>query len=265
LKTVFIILLSLIALPAWGTPDKVEFIFLSMEKMALLDEALEKQDAVHLAKVAELDCIPMGDGCFNPQSGFTETDKKEIQEKKPLKLQKPKDEIKIKTFNSLDTSLINCDKNYYFDMFCGKAKGSVANGGEVEIWVDTSSSLRKMDYSKQPNYCKRRAFVKKAVEGCKGKVSVSVFNTTLKGMGDLSNICLNYGANDTDNIIEWVKQSKAKYLLVVTDIDELNGKLSEFLDEVGAKLHGTEVTDFTVSDLVKFTNTFIKTCKAVKK
>jgi hypothetical protein len=266
MKNILGILLLVFSMNALAAPQKIEMIFLSPQKVAQLLELLDKQkdSSKILGFLAQTDeelknCIPMGDGCFHPQLGYL--DKKPIAGNPAPTIAIPKDpELQLKIFSAVETSMVSCDKGNYFDIFCGKekAKGKPA---EIEIWFDISSSLKMVDYDKDPNHCARRSFMTKVMDGCKDKVKISVYNTALKEVGDFSSVCLAYGTNDGSKLLQWMKDSEAKTLVVVTDIDEVSTAMQDFLSKHGAKMVGDGVKAFTSTDLVDYANDFIKTCK----
>jgi hypothetical protein len=123
-----------------------------------------------------------------------------------------------------------------------------------------SSSFRAIDYNRDPNYCNRRTFLTKVMESCKDKVSASIYNTSIKQLGELSSACLSYGSNDEAKLHQWIKDSQAKTLLIVTDVDEMSKSMREFLDSKGAKFIG-EMKPFTSTDLANYAKEFSKVCK----
>lgn len=264
---------------AMATPQKIEMIFLSPGKVTQLLQQLDKGDKEKvLSFIAEGElsyqdnCIPMGEGCFHPQFGYL--NRKAVISGGPSILDSPKTEVnlqangvgdgpesefKLKTFNALETSMINCEKGNYFDIFCGKQRAQ-GNFAEVEIWFDVSSSFRAIDYNRDPNYCNRRTFLSTVLENCKDKVNASIYNTSLKPLGELASACLSYGSNDEAKLLQWIKDSQAKTLLIVTDVDEMSKSMREFLDSKGAKFIG-EMKPFTSTDLANYANEFSKVCK----
>ncbi len=263
---------------AIATPQKIEMIFLSPQKTAQLLELIEKKDSEKLLSLLTqndqtyLDnCVPMGDGCFHPQYGYINrkpvvtSQATTVTETKPPVLgasgiPEGKDpELQLKTFNAIETNLVNCDKGNYFDIFCGKTKPT-GKFAEVEIWFDVSSSLRAADYNRDPNFCNRRSFLTKVTEGCKDHVSAYIYNTSLKQVGDPSSVCLSYGGNDEPKLLQWIKDSQAKTLLIVTDVDEMSKEMRDFLDSKGAKYTG-ELKSFYSNDLVDYAKEFVKYCK----
>lgn len=261
-----IVVASLLPSMAFATPKKIEMIFLSPKKISMILELLDKKQNIpmsaHLAQNDEVNCVPMGDGCFNPQLGYIEK-KPEVSADDKAKAQAIAEENKkaeLKTFNAVETSMVNCDKSNYFDIFCGKERGEVPPA-EIEIWFDISSSLKSVDYTKDGDQCDRRSFMEVVTKNCKSKVRVSVYNTSIKEMGDHSGVCLSYGTNDQKRLLNWMKDSQAKYLLIVTDIDEMSIEMRDFLSSNGAKMTGDGVKAFTSNDLIDYAKDFTKMCK----
>lgn len=263
MKLFFLLIMLFHSLMAMAMPSKIQMVFLSPAKTSdilnLIDRINEMNQYKKMAQAEIENCVPMGDGCFHPQYGYIE--KKDLAKKEKSEPKIIKDEeMKLKTFNAIETNLVNCDKNYYFDIYCGKANQAVSNS-EIEIWFDISSSLRTVDYNKDPNFCGRRTFLEEVMRKCKSKVSYSIYNTSLKQGGEASSVCMSYGTNDEKRLITWMKDSKAKKLYIVTDIDEMSQEMRSFLDENGAKIIGDGTKAFTSSDLINYANELIKDCK----
>ena len=254
----------------WATPENIEFIFLSRTSSSYINQYLDQQPLLFYKPQFVFDnsfkeqCIPVGDGCFHPQLGIVDKDtsSKKANVNIPLKKKekKPKKIDKIK--NTLESDLISCDKNYHFDLFCGKAQKVETSGrpSDMEIWVDTSSSMRQIDYSKEANFCKRREFIQKVKSGCKKDIKISTYNTSIKSISDLSGVCVNYGLNSVPRLIDWIKRSNAKYLIIVTDIDEMSNRLRSFLNQTGAKIVGVGISGFSSIDLVAYSPVIINLC-----
>lgn len=258
----------------WAAPQNIEMIFLSPQKVAQLLDLINKKSTnstrILLAADESAPCLPMGDGCFHPQLGFinrkpdvtvlptTEANTR-LQEKKEIQVEKDVPN-ELKTFNAVETNMINCDKGNYFDIYCGKTRPN-SKPSEIEIWFDISSSLRAVDYSKDSTHCDRRTFMTRVMEGCKQKVKVMVYNTSIKEIGDHSSACMSYGTNDEKRLIQWLKESSAKRILIVTDIDEVSRAMRDFLEERGAKTIGDGVKPFSSTDLINYANDFTKYCK----
>ena len=254
MKRVVLVLLTIFSLNnVWATPEQVEIIFLSEPKTSFF-----KSPFIFTELTAQndwqKDCIPQGDGCFHPQLGY-------IEKEGPKKPVAPTVVGPQKTFNSADVDLVECREGEYFDIFCGKASKEKKKNTPVEIWVDTSASLRKMDFSTDPSRCVRRSFVESVVNECGDKVSIQVYDTSIKSLATMDGLCQSYGTNDVSRLIKWIKASQVKYLFIITDIDELSTELRDFLDSIGAKYHGSGVKDFTVKDLQNYVSVVKKQCQ----
>jgi len=205
-------------------------------------------------------CIPMGDGCFHPQLGYIENYEKEDSKKiEPLKK-----EVELKTINAEEVNLIDCDQGYYFDMYCGKANAQNAVNkapSEFELWIDTSTSMRLVDYSSEDSYCDRRRFIASLKNNCKKELQVSVFNTAKKRLSTLDNLCINYGANNGEKVVSWLKSTQAKQVVIITDVEEYVGAFREYLDAIGATIHGIGVDPLLASELISLEKDFLKYCK----
>lgn len=242
----------------FALPEHVHFFFISPENVSLIEGL--KEEKFYFSKLSVensfggLECVQMGDGCFNPQVGFIPNDSKDSPKK-----EMPKE---IKTINAIDVDLINCEDGNYFDIFCGKARKESASKALVEVWIDTSSSMRSVDYSKDTDYCERRIIARKFRDECGQKVNMQVFDTSLKQMGALPTACMNYGLNDQKRLMKWISDSSAKQLYVFTDIDELSLELKDFLDTVPSTIYGAEQKKYTMKEVLKMTDKAItKYCK----
>lgn len=247
-----------------ATPKYIEVWFLSRDAVAMLQKQINRSKKItQLTLIAQnfKNCAPMGEGCFHPQLGFIE--------KRPsnanANAQDIEEDVKLNTLNAIETNLIDCDENYYFDLYCGKAQKSQSSAhahSAVQVWIDISASFRTVDYSKEVDHCHRRSFVEKIRSACpKNSVSISLFNTSVKAMGGVSSLCTNYGTNDTDRLIQWIKASQAKWLLIITDIDELSPKLESYLYSIGAITKGMGVRSIVAKDLVSLSDTVTSACK----
>lgn len=204
-------------------------------------------------------CTPMGDGCFHPQFGFIPNEETEDNKKKAPAREVVSEQSKVETINSLETDMIKCEDGNYFDIFCGKSKKN-KKPGNVEIWFDVSTSMRKVDWNHEDPMCNRQQFATKLERDCKAGVSFSVYNTSIKEISQLSTICTSKGENNTPRLTEWIDNSKAKHLVVITDIDEMSGQLKDYLDMIGANIVGVGVKPFYSADLTAWAQKNLKSC-----
>jgi len=248
-----------ISFSAFATPKKVVGWFLGEPKTAALESY------IFFSRLAQNDnpynCLPMGDGCFHPQLGYLPNKPIGVKEN-PAEKKMKEENLKVKTFNSLDTDMINCDKSQGFDIFCGKEKKEMARGGDLEIWVDTSSSMKRTDFSTDAEHCGRRMMISHALDHCqKGRLSVYVYDTSKKEIGDFSGACISYGMNDDKRFTQWVTDSDAKKLFFVTDLEEYTPHTREFLDSINAEVKGIDTVTLTGKDLMKLAEEIVKACK----
>jgi len=235
-------------------PGEIHFFFVSPARTSLYknfnlypilsDESIATNDAT---------CVPMGDGCFHPQLGFVKGDSGAGKKETILK--------PLKTINSREVDLIKCKKGNYFDIFCGKASGAAKRSG-IEFWIDTSSSMRNIDYNKDPQFCERRVIVRKIRDACGEKINLQVFDTSKKELGVSSSVCQNYGLNNQKKLIKWIKDSNAKSVYIVTDIDEFSIQLRDFLVSSGAHIYGGDSGTYSMKDLHNYVDGAVsKYCK----
>ncbi len=234
----------LFSLAAMAEPEYVEIWFLS-EKRTTYN--LDLMPVRALAKVSlyvpeNIPCTPFGDGCFHPQYGYFDKEtRKTFGSHDELEDNKKPSNVDSKTISNMNTDLINCDRGYHFDMFCGKAKPvkrEIQKFNKLEIWVDTSSSFRGIDPAREDGTCYRKSFVDRLRRRCNGQAKISAFDTSKKEVGSTDTLCTTVGTNSTDRIIKWIDESEAKTLILITDIHEYNMKLADYLDQVNHKIRG---------------------------
>ena len=250
----------LLSFNLFATPKKVEFWFLSPTQSPLFNSMFKKNINTTNIKVA-FNCVPMGDGCFHPQHGYTDRsgngllvpEKKVIQ---PL--------FDPKNLNEGNSNELKCDSDNYFDIYCGKTYNNDYSP-KIEIWVDISSSMRAIDYSKESDQCARRSFVEKVLTSCtKNIVDVSIFDTSIKQMGGFSSLCVAHGTNNQDRLIRWIENSSIRHLIVISDIGEYTTKLDNFLKSIGAYVKGIEKKPLISSELLSLAGDVLNSCKKIK-
>ncbi len=194
-------------------------------------------------------CIPMTDGCFHPQYGFKP--RKVSEGFKHSTTLPPPVEVPVHV-HSQESNLIHCDRGHYFDLYCGQAQKSSSSlqKPSLEIWFDISSSLREIDYSENKEHCFRRKFWDEMAKKCSGKILGKVYNTTIKEFSENESVCFNFGTNNSKKLEQWLRDSEAKHLILVTDVDELEPSLEKLFFELGAKIIGDGVKPMTPQNLV---------------
>lgn len=199
---------------AHATPRSVEFWFFSAEP-GMADGLIKRITAGPLL-TQNFDCVPMGEGCFHPQLGYIS----EGEEKKQYK-----EEEFVKP--TLDTNLIDCDKNYHFDLYCGVASKRKATG--THIWFDISTSMRRIAPGKKG--CPQAAFIRKIESSCGDSITISLFNTRLISMSSADSACSYMGLNNRKRLVTDIKELSADRLIVITDTDEYMEELRTFIDD----------------------------------
>lgn len=244
----------------YAFPKKLEVLFVAPPKVSLLLEMLPGEFTMTSPMFAlNVECQPMGDGCFHPQLGYIPNE--DNKHNSPVKDEAPQD-LKVKTINSMDVDMVNCEKGNYFDIFCGKATKEDTKPSDVEIWVDTSSSMRRVDFSTDLNFCARRTFVENFIKSCSSKkVGISIFDTSKKQMGTFDSLCINHGLNDEGRMKQWIQDSKVEHLIIITDVDELSPSLRSFLEENDAVMRGGDYADVTSDKLKQIAHDLGKACK----
>lgn len=251
-------------------PKNIKVIFLTRADMAAyLEEAIFRSLYPIFSKPfaqneesKSFDCVPYGEGCFHPQLGYIEDEEKAKKMKK--KVSKKNLEPEIKTINAEEVNLIDCDKGYYFDMYCGKAKKEskkAVSTTQNQLWIDISSSMKGVDFSRDEGFCERRRIVAKLEENCGEKLDIFTFNTSRQRVGGLENTCLNYGTNNGDKLVHWLQETEATSVVIVTDVDEYYGAFREYLDKVGATIEGIGVKPLKATDLYGFYDDLKSVCQ----
>lgn len=241
---------------AQALPGKVSVFFLSAlssHKSSWLPNGVELLGQIAQNEIYE--CKPMGGGCFHPQLGF-------IEDPDQLAKEDEAQPLRLKTLNAVETNVMDCDDNYYFDIYCGKAKPVTKQArAKLELWIDTSSSLRAVDGPQAESFCYRKSFAERVVESCGDKVRISLFDTSKKAMGTFRDLCGTYGLNDQTRLMKWIEESSADHLVLVTDIDELSMRLSYFLDRIGAKVYGVGTSGLEGPQFTDYAKEIAKSCQ----
>lgn len=254
------LLLSLISIQVYAAPKELEVWFLSNAKVTQLNNLLNRPQYVYRSPVAKLECQEMGDYCFDPQYGLYKKDDAGL-EVDVGKISEDKGPS-IPSGQSLDRELINCDKANFFDVFCGKAKAEVKRETKLDLWVDTSSSMKEFDYSDKEGGCFRKSLVTRLDETCgfNQKVNVMMFDTSIKQAGSMDQMCSNQGLNDYKRLMDWIERSDARKLVVITDIYEFHKEFADFIESKNGKLRGDKDA-LTAKQMLDLVDDLAKSCK----
>ena len=245
---------------AMASPQEIEVWFLSNSKTALVKDILNTSEHRFHSLTAKLQCQEVGDYCFDPQYGLYKKDDATNELVDVNKLEK--DGPSIPTGKSLDRDMINCDKANYFDVFCGKAKGEARGQARVDLWIDTSSSMREFDYLQKDGSCYRKSLVAQLDDACgfNQKVNVMMFDTTIKQAGTIDQLCTNQGLNDYKRLMDWIERSEAKKLIVITDIYELHKEFADFIEKKNGRIRGDK-DPLTAKEALELAGSIEKSCR----
>lgn len=256
-KFVSLFLLSSVALAA---PQTLEIWLLSNAKVSELNQLLNRPQYIYRPLTAELECQEMGDYCFDPQYGLYKKDDSwgQVNAGNVTADKGPK----IPSEKSVDRDLINCDPNNYFDIFCGKARKATTASAKLDLWIDTSSSMREFDFSDKEGGCHRKSLVKRLDTSCpfNQKVNVMMFDTSIKQAGSMDSLCNNSGLNDYKRLIDWIERSEAKKLVIITDIYELHKDFADYVESKHGILRGDK-DPLTAVQMLDLVDSLAKSCQ----
>ncbi len=255
---VTIFLLSSIAM---ATPQNIEVWFLSAHKKAAIQDYVKEKPYVYRSLTAELECQQMGEYCFDPQYGLykKDDDSAEVDTSKVSEEKGPA----IPPAKSVERDLIDCDPKNFFDIFCGKAKKEAAKvNTKLDLWIDTSSSMREMDFSDKEGGCYRKSLMTRLDKTCgfNQKVNVMMYDTTIKQAGSIDALCNNVGLNDTKRLIDWIERSEAKTLVLITDIYEFNKEFADYIESKHGKFRGDK-DPLVAAQLLDMVDDLEKACR----
>lgn len=230
------LLLFLFSQALWATPDELEVWFVTPPASTLrLDLLRPTLSRTHL--VAAASCEQVGDFCLDAKTGAL-LPRLSPPVEEPEAIEIPYQPLpQLPTASSLDRNLVNCEQTNAFDIFCGKAKpeATAQKLSELEIWMDISSSMRSVDGTEE---CYRKKFLQGLFALCeKSKPKIQGFDVEIREIG-IAESCTNRGLNDAKKMMKWIEESKAKKLIVITDVYEFQSEFAAFLSEKNAKIKG---------------------------
>lgn len=260
----FILLAFLFSMSVYSMPKKFEVFFMNTPtgSKTSLNSTLNKVDRKFESKglAALLECRPMGDYCFDPQVGMYK--REDIYKDVDIKDSYTYDD-EMQSAASLDRDLVNCDKDNFFDLYCGKTSKQKQVEAKLEVWIDTSSTLRQVDSDIFNATCEREKFLKSLDSKCQfgSKMKVYTFNEHKKELGNMRGACTNSGLNKIENLIRDIKASKANHLIILTDIFELNEKFTNFIKASKVGVIKGDKGDFRASSLSSEVSRLSRLCK----
>lgn len=244
----------LFSLSVFAAPKSIEIWFVSNSKTANLEKILNQTEIKKGPLKAELACQEIGDYCFDPQFGLYKRDMP--NDDVPTDKVEKKSAPVIPSAGTLDRDLINCDPKNYFDIFCGKAQKNKVGNAKIDLWIDTSSSMREFDPLDSTGNCNRKTLVQQLDQSCSfnGQVNVMMFDTSIKQAGSMDSLCTNQGLNDYKRLMDWIERSEANKLIIITDIYEFHKEFANFIEAKNGTFKGDHeaLTSKKLLDLVSY-------------
>lgn len=241
MKRALFILLLISGISAWGMPRSFEVWFLSVDKAAFLDQLQPHDLPGVLVAQRAIQCQPMGEYCFDPQIGlYKKGEEGQVQEEVDhSELEKNKKYDFIDPHAGHERQMIDCEESQMFDIFCGKAQKKMKQGkSKLEVWIDTSSTMKQVDFDGFEKECGRERFLKDLATTCpmNQKMKVYYFEEFRKEAGAFDRVCLSGGLNNMKRLMQDLDQSKADHVIIITDIFEAE---EVFIDAIEASGRGT--------------------------
>jgi hypothetical protein len=87
-----------------------------------------------------------------------------------------------------------------------------------------------------------------------------MFDTSIKQVGAIDQLCNNQGLNDFKRLMDWIERSEANKLIVITDIYELHKDFADFIDKKNGKLRGDK-DPLTARQILELADQLAKSCK----
>lgn len=260
---IHILALVLFSVSVFAAPREIEVWFISNHKVAELQKYLDRPQYIYRPQTAELACQEMGDYCFDPQFGLYKRDLVQVDDVEKADAGKVVTEgPSIPPAKTIERELIDCDPKNYFDIFCGKAQKQAQGKSKLDLWVDTSSSMREFDYMEKDGSCNRKSLVQSLDKSCGfGKnLNVMMFDTSIKQAGAMDSLCNNQGLNEYKKLIDWIERSDAPKLVVITDIYEFHKEFSDYIESKHGKLRGDK-EPLTAKQMLDLADSLAKSCR----
>lgn len=242
-----LVLLLFFSSSLFAAPKSVEVWFISNSKATSLIRFLNKSHFTFGPQISALACQQVGDYCFDPQVGLYKSETP-ITEDGQEKIVSQKNENKagpnIPTASgAVDRDMISCDPKNYFDIFCGKAQKNKAVKSKLDLWIDTSSSMREFDPTDSSGSCHRKMLVQQLDQTCPFNQSLNVmtFDTSIRQAGAMDTLCNNQGLNDFKRLIDWIERSDADQLVIITDIYENSKEFATYIESKNGVFKGDRV------------------------
>ncbi len=225
-------------------PKNFEVWFLSEDRTSFLDKILPKKKSVLVAQ--NYQCQPMGEFCFDPQIGLYKKGEAQALDAQIENSQFENSQSYdfLEPAKSVEREMIDCEESTFFDVFCGKAQKQLKQGlTPLEVWIDTSSTMKQVDFKGYDQKCSREIFLDHLSQTCplNKKMKVYYFTEFKKEAGSFDRVCMSSGLNNLKRLKEDIEKSKANNLIIITDIFEAQEEFITWIEATGSgKVKGIE-------------------------
>ncbi len=225
-------LILLIPFQVWAMPENLEVWFVQKSrKVVSLDSSIEVAQNSY-------QCIKVGENCFDPQIGLY--DPKKLEKSGEIEIPEAafddeweeleKNSRNYEDLSSLDVlkrSAHKCDDTTYFDVFCGKAKRFETKKIELEVFIDGTESMGRIDSADLKKECFRSSLARRIFDSCEA-ANIYTFHHSRTKIHNPQQACVAQSITDDDRLIQWIKSSNAKRLVVITEKTEVGKKFVDF-------------------------------------
>lgn len=262
-----LVILVIPFLQAFAVPNNLQIWFLSADTASafIAPRGYATFDPRVLTAQAPLQCQKMGEYCFDPQVGlYSPGSSGEIKDLPANyeSVDKLEDYSEKRKALGSEWSDSKCDESDFFSLFCSKGSSSKASKAKLEIWIDTSSTMKQVDFKGHDQVCDRLSLLNHLESSCRFNqdYKLYIFNEVKKEAGQKSQVCLNSGLNHRDRLIKEIKASNAKNLVIITDIFEADSVLIDFVEaQAGGSVKGLREPLYA-KDLKSLAETLSKQC-----
>ena len=234
-----ILLLSIfLSANSFALPETIEFWFISRARYGFLENF--PPTLVKVAQVRRIyeGCQSWGEGCYDMEVEKLQNRQSDLKVNDYMIKRQKRLQDALNIFKPDKTHVSDCESEVGSSKFCGDRLPARVDT-DIEIWIDTSSSMNEIDPRTVDGGCLRKKFIKMVMASCGGKIPImGVFNKSLREMGAYTDVCRSYGENDLSFLTKWIQGSKSKHLVVVTDYTQMKLQLKNFIDRAGAKVRG---------------------------
>lgn len=242
--------------------SKQNQVYQKNEYLLWTEELRSPPSTLLVLNTLERQCQKVGEYCFDPQVGlYEEKSGRRVVPDAEL------DPVPYDNFPKIERSrpkMIYCDRDHYFDLYCGKGKqGQKKAPKEVEVLIDTSSTMKEVDDSSGGSCFRKMAF-ESLKKKCSGQLSAYRFDERIyPSSASPSAFCLTSGLNNSERLIKKIRQSRAKSLLVITDIYENSVGVVSQIKEMGGEIKGSGTLKDLIfaSNLPKLIGQFSRVCQ----